>query len=274
MGGFRLFKISIWEKLYYNKIMLPSDEYTEFESRQYVNPQTVVDESNTFIDQLRATQGQQNQEITQQTQRLGTDVPTNLGGLTGGESYFSSRYQTPQTASVIADLRTTAQAAALNEALANEEAKWKKRYNDAYRKYQKSAYDKANTPAPTNPDTTNPSSLGVDVNLGDNASGDTNENTNTGPGYINSVQGGLNIYMDQNGGRWTLRNLQGGDEVLLGGLTSPGGNLLRTFPDGTPLTNGAVYNAGGGRVFMYIQNSQYPDGTFFRVGDSPTMSYK
>lgn len=125
--------------------MLPSDEYTEFESRQYINPQTVVDESNTFIDQLRATQGQQNQEITQQTQRLGTDVPTNLGGLTGGESYFSSRYQTPQTASVVADLRTTAQAAALNEALANEEAKWKKRYNDAYRAYQKSAYDKENS---------------------------------------------------------------------------------------------------------------------------------
>ena len=162
--------------------MLPSDEYTEFESRQYVNPQTVVDESNTFIDQLRATQGQQNQEITQQTQRLGTDVPTNLGGLTGGESYFSSRYQTPQTASVIADLRTTAQAAALNEALANEEAKWKKRYNDAYRKYQKSAYDKANTPTTTDPDNDDING-GVDENPTDDKSiGIYSSGLTVGPG--------------------------------------------------------------------------------------------
>lgn len=124
--------------------ILPTNEYTEVEGRAYSNPQVVLDEANSFIDNLRATQGQQNQEITQQTQNLGTNVPTNLGGLTGAEGYFTSRYQTPQTNSNVANLRAAAQAAALNDVLANEQAIWKKRYQDAYRAYQKSAYNKAN----------------------------------------------------------------------------------------------------------------------------------
>lgn len=117
--------------------ILPTNEYKEVEGRYYVNPQISLDESNTFIDNLRTSQGQQNQEIFTDTQRLGTDVPSDLGGLTGAGSYFTSRYQTPQTASNIANLRATAQASALNQVLANEEAMWKKRYNDAYRAYQK-----------------------------------------------------------------------------------------------------------------------------------------
>lgn len=120
--------------------ILPENEFVEIEGRQYLNPQVGVDESNTFIEKLRAAQGQQNQEITQQTQRLGTDVPTNLGGLTGAESYFTSRYQTPQTNAAVSSLRAAAQAQALSEVLANEEAMWKKRYQDAYRNYQKRQY--------------------------------------------------------------------------------------------------------------------------------------
>lgn len=119
--------------------ILPTEEYTEVDGRAYLNPQVALDESNTFIDNLRATQGQQNQEIISDTQMLGTDVPSNLGGLTGAESYFTSRYQTPQTNSVVANLRAVAQAAALNQVLANEQEIWKKRYNDAYRAYQKRA---------------------------------------------------------------------------------------------------------------------------------------
>jgi hypothetical protein len=68
---------------------------------------------------------------------LGTDVPSNLGGLGGGTSYFKSRYQTPQTNSMMADLRATAQANALNTLMSNELAKAKKRYNDAYRAAKK-----------------------------------------------------------------------------------------------------------------------------------------
>ena len=123
--------------------ILPTEEYTEVEGRVYSNPQATLQETSDFIENLRATQGEQNQEITQQTQRLGTDVPTVLGGLTGADSYFTSRYQTPQTNANVANLRATAQAAALNEVLANEQAIWKKRYQDAYRNYQKRQYNRA-----------------------------------------------------------------------------------------------------------------------------------
>lgn len=253
--------------------MLPENEYSEIESRYYLNPQIALDESNNFIENLRSTQQQNTAQIARDTEQLGTAVSSNLGGLVGSNDYWTARYSTPQTNAAVANLRATAQAAALNQALENEQAMWKKRYQDAYRAYQKRVYDASKTPQ--TPSTTDSDNLGIDVNSGDSGEGGANENTTTtGPGYVTSVQGGLNIYTDQNGGRWTLRNLEGGDETLLGGLTNIGGNLLRTFPDGTPLTNGAVYNAGGGRVFMYVQNSQYPNGSFFRVGDSPTMSYR
>lgn len=124
--------------------ILPNTDFTEFENRVYLNPQVGLDESNTFIDNLRSTQGQQNQQIFTDTQRLGTNVPTVIGGLTGANSYFTSRYQTPQTNAVVANLRATAQAAALNQALANEQEMWKKRYQDAYRAYQQRSWDKAN----------------------------------------------------------------------------------------------------------------------------------
>lgn len=136
---------------------LPENEYIEVENRLYPNPQLRVDEASTFIDNLRNAQQGANTEIFEQTEALGTDIPSNLGGLTGGEGYWTSRYQTPQTLSVAQNLRTAAQAAALNQALANEQEMWKNRYQQAYRNYQKSAYDRANRPTTTtqSPDMTN-----------------------------------------------------------------------------------------------------------------------
>lgn len=119
--------------------ILPENEYQEIEGRAYINPQVSLDESNAFIDNLRSVQGQQNQEIFSDTQMLGTDVPSVMGGLTGGNSYFTSRYQTPQTNSAVSNLRAAAQAQALNDVLSNEQAIWKKRYQDAYKNYQKRA---------------------------------------------------------------------------------------------------------------------------------------
>ena len=123
---------------------LPENEYKEVEGRAYLNPQLSVDEANAFIDNLRAVQGQQNQQISNDTQMLGTDVPSNLGGLVGGgNGYFTSRYQTPQTNSAVANLRAAAQASALNQILQDEQAMWKKRYQDAYRAHQRRAYNRA-----------------------------------------------------------------------------------------------------------------------------------
>lgn len=119
-------------------MILPENEATEFENRTYVNPQLVVDEGESFIDKLRSTQQANNQQIKTQTYNLGTAVPSNLGGLVGGEGYWTSRYQTPQTISLVNDLRASNRAAALNQAMQNDIAVWKKRYEEAKRNYEKS----------------------------------------------------------------------------------------------------------------------------------------
>ena len=130
--------------------ILPETEVTEVEGRTYVNPQAALGESDTFIDNLRQTQQANTQQITQDTYNLGTAVPSNLGGLMGGEGYWTSRYQTPQTNATVANLRAAAQAKALNDVLANEQAIWKNRYQDAYRAYQKRSYNKANSGSGSN----------------------------------------------------------------------------------------------------------------------------
>ena len=115
--------------------MLPENEYSEIESRYYLNPQVGLDESNKFIENLRSTQQQNTAQIAKDTAALGTEISSNLGGLGGPESYFTSRYAVPQTNSAVANLRAAAQAQALNEVLANEQAIWKNRYQNAYRNY-------------------------------------------------------------------------------------------------------------------------------------------
>ena len=128
------------------------DEFsTVVDDRRYIKPQVALDESNAFIEALRNTQGQRTAEIAQDTYNLGTEVPSNLGGLSGAGSYFTSRYQTPQTNEVVANLRATAQAQALNDAMNNALAQAKQRYNNAY----KSAQRRAGSYYPTNP-TNNP----------------------------------------------------------------------------------------------------------------------
>lgn len=129
--------------------ILPSNEYKEVENRLYLNPNLQVTETSDFIDKLRETQRGNNLQIAQQTQALGTDVPTSLGGLTGAGSYFTSRYQTPQTNSMTQTLRTTTRAAALNQALANEQNVWKKRYDEAFRNHQKRSWNKSDSTTPS-----------------------------------------------------------------------------------------------------------------------------
>ena len=118
--------------------------------RRYVNPQVRLNEQNAFIDNLRNTQGQDTAQIRQDTYNLGTAVPSNLGGLTGGSNYFKSRYQTPQTNSMVSDLRAAAQAQALSTLLSNEIGKARKRYNDAYRAAKKRANNIASGNDPSN----------------------------------------------------------------------------------------------------------------------------
>lgn len=235
--------------------LLPTNEYKEIEGRQYLNPQVQLDESNTFIDNLRASQGQQNQEIFTDTQRLGTDISSDLGGLTGANSYFTSRYQTPQTASAIANLRATAQAQALNEVLANEQAIWKKRYQDAYRNYQKRQNDKLNAPTTQNPYA--------------NVPGDDPEYETTTPGG----SGGASVYglpgaytvVDPAGNLHVVDMNTGDEETLQPGQSSKtrqsatglGGGEMRTLPNGNRVwvRPGYALTKEGGSYYLVNQSN-------------------
>lgn len=109
------------------------------EGRVYQNPETSRDEQADFYENLRAIQSANNADTKTQAESLGTDIASVQGGLIGPESYFTSRLQTPQTNQVVAELRGVAQASAFNTALSNIQSQYQKRYQDAYRNYQKRA---------------------------------------------------------------------------------------------------------------------------------------
>ena len=136
---------------------MDSNEFYEFEDRAYTQPTLSSGEQEAFIDNLRNIQAQNNAQIAEQTYNLGTQVPSNLGGLGGGEAYFASRYQTPQVGEMVSTLKSAAQAQALNDVMNNYQAQLKQRYNQAYRSAQKRQRERANalnnTPLPTTPNT-------------------------------------------------------------------------------------------------------------------------
>lgn len=180
--------------------LLPENEYTEAENRRYLVPTLGVTQTNDFIDNLRANQRTQNAQINQQTQNLGTKIPSVMGGLTGGTGYWTSRYQTPQTNMAAASLRAASQADALKTALANEKSYWQKKYQEAYRAQQKSAYDKSNNLGGGGgyDDGEEPDFVGTGELTGLTAEQDTNEYIST-PTITNSTE----IAMDS---RSTERN--------------------------------------------------------------------
>jgi len=197
--------------------ILDENEFTEVDGRSYLNPQIALDESNAFIDNLRSTQQSDNQKIQMDTYNLGTDISSNLGGLTSpvkngnggaGLSYFTSRYQVPQTAAAVANLRSTAQAAALNQALQNEQEIWKKKYNDAYRNYQKRMNNKTNAPSTDLSDILK--KLGYDVNEDDYGSEGNNgvslydENATLPYGKVIPMSGQASRWGDPKTGAWYI----------------------------------------------------------------------
>lgn len=122
-----------------NSDYLPENEVINYEDTLYVNPETSLQEQTTFIDNLRNVQNQNNAEIATDTANLGTAVPSALGGLGGGESYFTSRYQVPQGVALANNLRAVPQAQALNDAMNMNLEAWKKRLSDAQKAARKRA---------------------------------------------------------------------------------------------------------------------------------------
>lgn len=128
-------------------------ETYSFEDRQYIDPTVSRDEQLGFIDRLREIENKDLRKIATDTHNLGTDVPSNLGGLsgigapnslgisgadTGSAGIWRNRYERPQVNALVSDLKATAQATALNTALNNMLNQYKNRYNQAARAAAKS----------------------------------------------------------------------------------------------------------------------------------------
>jgi len=131
-----------------------AETYT-FEDRAYIEPTVSRDEQLGFIDKLREIENKDLQKIATDTHNLGSDLPSNLGGLSGinpnagSAGIWRNRYQSPQTNALVAGLRSSAQASALNDVLNNAMNQYKNRYNQAYRKAKKLDWE-------NNSDGTNP----------------------------------------------------------------------------------------------------------------------
>lgn len=108
-------------------------EFYDFEDRRYINPTLSRDEQLEFVNTLRDTVDRNTAQVNTQTQKLGTDISPNLGGLSGSNNYFKQRYQTTPVQSQVATLKATAQAKALNDLMTNYQSQAANRYQQAYR---------------------------------------------------------------------------------------------------------------------------------------------
>lgn len=253
----------------YNKNM-NSDEYYNFEDNNYINPTMSRDEQLSFVDNLRNIQDKRNTEIETQTHGLGTQIPSKKGGLnafstqlnttgTGGplldengvaktnpDSFFNKRYQTTQLNNQVSSLKSAAQASALNNILANEQAKWKKRYNDAYKAYQKRKASSSSYSGGTGENIADDLSklLGIDTNTDDNNTiyPDTETGTKTNSDYSD----GKTYYTDASGTKHQTSNLNAGEALTLG--YDVGSTTFNTsgnkWPNGSQMTEGSTYKNG------------------------------
>ena len=240
--------------------LLPENEYKEVEGRSYLNPTLGVTQTNDFINNLRENQKMQNAQIVAQTQNLGTNIPSNLGGLTGGTGYWTSRYQTPQTNTATANLRAAAQADALNTALANEKALMQKRYQDAYRAQQKSAYDKSISGSGSGSSgSSSGNGLGYDVN-GDDNSGNVSVPANLKIGAYTPVTSKMGYFLGSDGRVWQLGVPTTTEVAWNLGITPLIGSH---FDDVRSVTeNGTVVNKLG-KTFMFIKDASHPNGAWY-----------
>lgn len=216
----------------------------EENGRRYIDPNVSLNEQNDFIQKLRDTQGQRNAQIAQQTHNLGTDVPSNLGGLNGSEAYFNARYQTPQTNNLVGELKSAAQAQALQTALNNELSKAQKRYNDAYRA----------AAARSNGTSGNNSNDDSGLNVNTNGDQDKKNYYNEGKEPVGDIwfNGTKSTYNTGLGKTYILDNVP--DNVA---NMAP---FIQDITNNGPLpTSGTVKEYGGSKyLFLNTKNSQGP----------------
>lgn len=228
------------------------NEFVEFEGRTYLDPTVSRDASLSFIDTLRETQANNTAQINADTYALGSQLPSNLGGLSGAEETFAARYQRPQAETTIASLRTAAQQSALNQALSNLQNAYKQRYNDAVMNYQKRA-------ASTTTSSSSP---------GDPYAGNVNINTPTEYPTSSSISGGLPKTI-------TVLNVDGSTNVYRMNNDGSQGPLLGVIKDGqfTPQGTLATSNSLASGAISALQNTtrannQFPTGNSWLFEES------
>lgn len=248
--------------------------FTFEDERSYVNPQTGLDESNTFIEQFRNIQAQGNQQINQDTYNLGTPTTPNLGGLTGAEDLWQARYQTPQVNQQVASLKQQAQQTALNTALGNLQGMWQNRYNQAKRRLEDAQH--RYTTKPSSPsDTFDQGVQNVPITEGNLGNIDELGNINavvSGPaGTTATDEGAYRDYINENGE--TVRQYRDGrTEIISGGKITNVGNtapkketvneaIKRLESSGKTVTNKTITADKNGNVILTWKDQQGNEGS-------------
>lgn len=229
-----------------------NDEYYIGENeRAYVNPTLSRDERLAFVDTLRNTMGANTAQINNATERLGTRIPSSMGGLTDSNAYFTQRYQTPFMESTANQLKATAQAKALNDLMTNAERQWANRMQQAYRG--------AKRRATTNLSDDIPSGLEIETTTNTGSPETTQVSTTdfqNALGKINSTPSGQLYYLDASPTRNKtpvyLENLTSQDDIQ--GVV---GSLGRGYNGQHKFLNGVEY--------VYIDTGQFAP-SWYRVG--------
>lgn len=219
----------------------------EFEDRYYISPTVSRDEQLDFIDNYRNVLNSNVQRINTETHNLGTDVPSNLGGLSGAGATFESRYITPQANTAVAELKAKAQDTALTQALKNLEAQMNQRYKNAYRNARITEYNNNKNSGGGADD------LGLDTNPDDNSKTEISTDKKYLAGKLYPAEGSNYVmdYLDANGQWWQLMASREFDNLVNGGISITPRN------ESTKTQNGVTY--------MYLDNDQLEQPTWYRA---------
>lgn len=223
-----------------------------------VSPEASRNAQTSFIDTYRQLQGENTAQIGEAAHALGSDLDAQYGGLHGPSDYIKSRYQTPQTESRIAGLKTAAQLSALNQLMQNEQNKWANRYNQAYRNYQKRANSSGSGSGTTSTAGGGNEGLNITTNTGESEDEDVNTNPNTSGN--NLIQTGDNVYKNLNTGE----TYSTADTAFM--TVASSGMSLGLWPDGSKMTVGSTYTAPNGNVYTYQKFDNTPTPNVYLVG--------
>lgn len=116
---------------------MDNSEFYDFENRRYIVPTLSRDEQLDFVENLRNMVRDDTARINTQTQRLGTNISPNLGGLAGSGGYFAQRHQTTPVEAQVKTLKSAAQSKAMTDLMNNYSNQVMNRYNQAYRSANK-----------------------------------------------------------------------------------------------------------------------------------------